>query len=80
MRHPPPLPPGLRHLLKSVYGLKLESTSILCKVLEMLRFTRSEFDHILFILDKMDLGPLKTSFFVLRYHDLSSALTAVSQL
>jgi len=52
MRRPPPLPPGLWRLLKSIYGLKQASRVwylLLRKVLESLGFTRSEFDHALFI-------------------------------
>ena len=52
MRHPLPLPLGLWHLLKSIYSLKQVSRVwylLLCKVLELLGFTHSEFDHALFI-------------------------------
>ena len=52
MRHPLPLPLGLWHLLKSIYSLKQVSRVwylLLCKVLESLGFTHSEFDHALFI-------------------------------
>ena len=55
MRRPPPLPPGLWRLLKSIYGLKQASRvwyRLLRKVLESLRFIRSEFDHALFIFNK----------------------------
>ena len=52
MHHPPPLPPGLWRLLKSIYSLKQASRVwylLLCKVLESLGFTHSEFDHAFFI-------------------------------
>ena len=52
MRYPPPLPPGLRCLLKSIYCLKQASRVwylLLRKVLESLGFTHLEFDHALFI-------------------------------
>jgi hypothetical protein len=55
MRRPHPLPPGLWHLLKSIYGLKQASRvwyRLLRKVLETLEFTRSEFDHALFIFNR----------------------------
>ena len=55
MRCPPPLPPGLWRLLKSIYGLKQASRiwyRLLRKVLETLGFTRSEFDHALFIFNR----------------------------
>jgi hypothetical protein len=55
MRRPRPLPPGLWRLLKSIYGLKQASRvwyRLLRKVLETLGFTRSEFDHALFIFNR----------------------------
>jgi hypothetical protein len=55
MCRPPPLPPGLWLLLKSIYGLKQVSRVWYCllrKVLESLGFDRSEFDHALFIFKK----------------------------
>ena len=55
MRRPPPLPPGIWRLLKSIYGLKQASRvwyRLLRKVLESLGFTRSEFDHALFIFNR----------------------------
>jgi len=55
MRRPRPLPPGLWRLLKSIYGLKQASRVWYCllrKVLETLGFTRSEFDHALFIFNR----------------------------
>ena len=55
MRCPPPLPSGIWRLLKSIYGLKQASRvwyRLLCKVLESLGFTCSEFDHTLFIFNR----------------------------
>ena len=55
MHHPPPLPPGIWRLLKSIYGLKQASRVwylLLHKVLELLGFTHSEFDHTLFIFNR----------------------------
>ena len=55
MRCPPPLPPGIWRLLKSIYGLKQASRvwyRLLRKVLESLGFTHSEFDHALFIFNR----------------------------
>ena len=55
MCRPPPLPPGLWHLLKSIYELKRASRiwyRLLRKVLETLGFVWSEFDHALFILNR----------------------------
>ena len=57
MRYPPGYvsPEGLRgvwRLLKSLYGLKQASLiwyKLLCKVLELLGFLRSEFDHAVFV-------------------------------
>ena len=55
MHRPHPLPPGLWRLLKSIYRLKQASQvwyCLLCKVLETLGFTCSEFDHALFIFNR----------------------------
>ena len=55
MHYPPPLPPGIWRLLKSIYSLKQASRvwyRLLHKVLESLGFTRSEFDHALFIFNR----------------------------
>jgi len=48
MRRPPPLPPGLWRLLKSIYGLQYQ----LLRMLEALGFVRSEFNDTLFIFHK----------------------------
>ena len=55
MHHLPPLPPGIWQLLKSIYGLKQASRVwylFLRKVLKLLGFTCSEFNHMLFIFNR----------------------------